>query len=68
MNSDEYHAIDLDEDSTSYMVCRFCGLPWGDHVRTCPYGEPDDYDDLVFCGREEDRAYRDPREVETYGP
>jgi len=68
MNSDEYHAPDLDEDSTNYMVCKFCQLPWGDHERLCPYGEPDGYDDPVARGIAEDRAYADLREKDVYGP
>ena len=68
MNSEEYDLPDLDGDETDshYRVCRFCSLDFGDHEHTCPYGGPDD--DPAFCDREGDRTFRDPREVETWGP
>ena len=62
VHGDEYHAVDLDEESSSYMTCRFCSQPWGDHESSCPMAEPDDYDDPYLRGREEDRAYGDLRE------
>ena len=55
MNSDEYHSIDWDTDSTGYGTCKFCAKSFGDHERACPYGS--DLDDAVARGREEDRAY-----------
>jgi hypothetical protein len=65
MNSDEYHAPDLNEGDTQLRTCLWCGQPWGDHENTCPYipGE-----DLAKLGREEDRVYADLREQWTEGP
>lgn len=62
--------IDFDDDEglSNYMVCRFCGLPWGDHEHTCPYGGGDRDDSPDAHGRQEDRVYRDPREREEWGP
>lgn len=69
MNSDEYHAINWDdEESTNYGTCRFCGLMFGDHEGSCPCSEPDDYDDAAAREREEDRVYQDLRERWTEGP
>lgn len=68
MDSDEYHAFDIADDGTRYNVCKFCGLDFGSHTRTCPHGEPDDYDDPVARGKEEDRVYRDLRESWMEGP
>jgi len=59
MNSDEYHAINWDVDDSDFMTCRFCGLSFDDHERSCPYGIPDGWDDPVARGREEARAYRE---------
>lgn len=68
MNSDEYHAIDEDEEGTRLATCHFCGLNWNEHTRACPCGGPDDYDDPAARGREEDRVYQDLRERWTEGP
>ena len=55
MNSDEYHSIDRDNESTSYGICRYCARAHGDHENTCPQAEPSGHEDLEALGREEDR-------------
>ncbi len=71
MNSDEYHHASMDLDDmgvTRIQTCLYCGLPWGDHARFCEMTPPDDHDDPIIRGREEDRTYQDLREREVYGP
>lgn len=55
-----YAEITQDNEGSNYGVCNFCGLSFGDHETTCPYGEPSGYDvdpDPAARGREEDRTY-----------
>lgn len=42
MNSDEYHAMNWDKESSHYGVCRFCNKDFDQHENSCPQLADDD--------------------------
>lgn len=63
--------MEAEASMSVFPVCSFCGMHFGDHEKTCPYGEQPSWDrDFTPDQRaaQEDKVYRDLREDEIWGP